>query len=135
MYQLFDGNSRSAEAPVKSVVRTPIVKSANVNDGKANGKIPKWATSPSQNNHKIIRAYLQLFEEHGRVTRPELERRCQSPKDHPDVYVEDFVGNFRSMKTDKGKNHGKVFVDDGYNVTIWEVVEAAIEQHRALFLA
>ena len=134
MYHLFDGNGRSADAAVKPVVRTPIVKNAHLNDGKANGKIPKWATAPSQNNYKIIRAYLQLFEEHGRVTRPELERRCQSPNEHPDVYVPDFYGNFASMKTDKGNSHGKVFTDDGYNIGIWEVVEATIEQHRSLFL-
>lgn len=134
MYQMFGGHNGTAESPAKPIARTPAVKSTQVNDGKANEKIPKWATAPSQNNHKIIRAYLQLFEEHGRVTRPELERRCQSPKEHPDVYVPDFYGNFASMKTDKGNSHGKVFTDDGYNIGIWEVVEATIEQYRSLFL-
>lgn len=64
----------------------------------------------------------------------ELKHRCQSPNEHSDVYVKDFVGSFRSLKTDKGNNHGKVFVDDGYNVTIWEVVESTIEQYQSLFL-
>jgi hypothetical protein len=54
------------------------------------------------------------------LTRPELEKRCQNPAAYPDVYVRDFKGNFASMKTDKGKSHGKVFTDDGYNVRIWD---------------
>lgn len=134
MYQLVERHSKSAEALVKSSTRTSIAKCMQINDGKANGKIPKWAVAPSQNNHRIIRAYLQLLEEHGRVTRPELERRCQSPNEHPDVYVSDFYGNFTSMKTDKGNSHGKVFTDDGYNIGIWEIVEDTVEKYRSLFL-
>lgn len=134
MYQLFGGSHGTAESSAKPSIRTSVAKSTLVYDGKANGKIPKWATAPSQNNHKIIRAYLQLFEEHGRVTRPELKSRCQSPNEHPDVYVPDFNGNFTSMKTDNGNSHGKVFTDDGYNIGIWEVVEDTIEQYKSLFL-
>lgn len=134
MYQLFGGHHSTTEIPTKPINPKLTSKNLQVNEGKANGKIPKWATAPSQNNHKIIRAYLQLFDEHGRVTRPELERRCQSPNEHPDVYVSDFYGNFASLKTDKGNSHGKVFTDDGYNIGIWEVVEGTIEQHRSLFL-
>lgn len=134
MYQLFSGHPTATKVPTKPVIRTSTAISHQVNAGKANGKISKWATAPSQNNHKIIRAYLQLFDEHGRVTRPELEKRCQSPNEHPDVYVPDFHGNFASMKTDKGNSHGKVFTDDGYNIGIWEVVEHTIEQYRSLFL-
>ena len=134
MYQLFSGHPTATKVPTKPVIRTSTAISHQVNDGKANGKISKWATASSQNNHKIIRAYLQLFDEHGRVTRPELEKRCQSPNEHPDVYVPDFHGNFASMKTDKGNSHGKVFTDDGYNIGIWEVVEHTIEQYRSLFL-
>ena len=134
MYQLFGGHHGTTEIPTKPINPKLTARNLQVDEGKANGKIPKWATAPSQNNHKIIRAYLQLFEEHGRVTRPDLEKRCQSPNEHPDVYVPDFYGNFASMKTDKGNSHGKVFTDDGYNIGIWEVVEHTIEQYRSLFL-
>lgn len=134
MYQMFGGEQNAKEVLREPVVHPTVAITPHVNDGKAIGKIPKWATAPTQNNHKIIRAYLQLFEEHGRVTRPELERRCQTPDQHPDVYVSDFQGNFNSMKTDKGKSHGKVFTDDGYNIGIWSVVEDTIEKYKALFL-
>ena len=52
-----------------------------------------------------------------------------------DRYVRDFRGNFTSMKTDAGKSHGKVFRDDGYNVTICTEVLATLEQYRSLFEA
>ena len=135
MYQMFNGNHDTPAKAQVPIVRSPVPKKTEVSEGKAIGKIPKWATAPTQNNHKIIRAYLQLFDEHGRVTRPDLENRCQSPQEHPDVYVSDFRGNFNSMKTDKGNSHGKVFTDDGYNIGIWDTVAAIIEQHRSLFLA
>lgn len=73
--------------------------------------------------------------ERGFVCRPELEARCQDPEGHADVYVRDFRGNFTSMKTDAGKSHGKVFRDDGYNITICTEVLATLEQYRSLFEA
>lgn len=97
--------------------------------------VPDWAAAPNQNNHRIIRAFLQLQKERGFVCRPELEARCQDPEGHADVYVRDFRGNFTSMKTDAGKSHGKVFRDDGYNITICTEVLATLEQYRSLFEA
>lgn len=85
--------------------------------------------------NRIIRAFLQLQKERGFVCRPELEARCQDPEGHADVYVRDFRGNFTSMKTDAGKSHGKVFRDDGYNITICTEVLATLEQYRSLFEA
>lgn len=96
-------------------------------------RIPDWAVAPNQNNHRIIRAFLQLQKERGFVCRPELEARCQDPEGHADVYVRDFRGNFASMKTDAGRSHGKVFRDDGYNITICPEVLATLEQYRSLF--
>ena len=110
-------------------------KAATNGEGKVIGKIPKWAMSPDQNNYKIIRAYFQLLNEIGRVNRPALEARCQNEKDHPDVFVRDFKGNFTSMKTDKGNSHGKVFIDDGYNIKIWDKVFEASEKYRNQFMA
>lgn len=106
-----------------------------VNETDEYGKIPDWAAAPNQNNHRIIRAFLQLQKERGFVCRPELEARCQDPEGHADVYVRDFRGNFTSMKTDAGKSHGKVFRDDGYNITICTEVLATLEQYRSLFEA
>ena len=109
------------------------VAPADNQEWKAIRRIPDWAAAPNQNNHRIIRAFLQLQKERGFVCRPELEARCQDPEGHADVYVKDFRGNFASMKTDAGKSHGKVFRDDGYNITICPEVLATIEQYRSLF--
>lgn len=91
--------------------------------------------SPNQNNYKIIRAYFQILSENGRVNRPALEARCQNEMDHPDVYIRDFKGNFDSMKTDKGNSHGKVFIDDGYNIKIWDMIFETLEKYRNQFIA
>lgn len=104
-------------------------------EGKAIDRIPKWAMSSDQNNYKIIRAYFQILSESGRVNCPELEARCQNEKGHPDVFVRDFKGNFASMKTNKGKSHGKVFIDDGYNIKIWDEVFETLERYRNQFMA
>jgi len=139
MYQMFAGKSASGTdtASTKQAVlqQSHSTTDMGYSDVKAIDRIPKWALSPEQNNYKIIRAYYQLLSERGLVTRPELEARCQSQSDHPDVYVRDFKGNFASMKTDKGKSHGKVFTDDGYNVRVWSIVSEILEQNRNLFLA
>lgn len=106
---------------------------ADNQEWKAIRRIPDWAVAPNQNNHRIIRAFLQLQKGRGFVCRPELEARCQDPEGHADVYVRDFRGNFASMKTDAGRSHGKVFRDDGYNITICPEVLATLEQYRSLF--
>lgn len=105
----------------------------NPNYGKANKKIPLWSTKPEQNNHKIIRAFLQLSE-NGSVLLSDLERRCSDNVNHPDVFVRDFRGNFASMKTDSGKSHGKVFEvsPDGY-VTVWDEVLDTFNRYKNMF--
>lgn len=110
-------------------------KADTCGEGKAIDRIPKWAMNLDQNNYKIIRAYFQVLSESGRVNRPALEARCQNAKEHPDVFVRDFKGNFASMKTDKGKSQGKVFIDDGYNIKIWDEVFETLERYRNQFMA
>lgn len=137
LYQMFAPVPLRTATPIhlKNTNRIQIAgQSAVVHDGKAIDKIPKWATSPDQNNYKIIRAYYQILSERGRVDRPTLEARCQNMQDYPDVYVRDFRGNFASMKTDKGNSHGKVFTDDGYNIGIWDRIYEALEKCRNLFM-
>ncbi|MCL1820139.1 MAG: hypothetical protein FWG36_05735 [Oscillospiraceae bacterium] len=138
MYQMFAQSTKSSalaygvrtEKPQRAMAKTNTV----YGDGKAIDRIPKWAANPDQNNYRIIRAFFQLLNEYGRVNRPALEERCQSEQSHPDVYVKDFRGNFASMKTDKGNSHGKVFIDDGYNITIWDDVINVLEKYYNLFL-
>ena len=44
--------------------------------GKAIHRIPRWARNPQQNNHKILKAFLELQKELGRVSIDALRRRC-----------------------------------------------------------
>lgn len=104
------------------------------NHGKALHRIPKWAKKPSQINHKIIRAYLQLAE-NGTVTYDMMARYCNNASEHPDVYVPTFNSNFAQMKFDGEKSHGKVFdVDAEGVVTIWHYVENRIEEYKNHFI-
>ena len=131
----YGGKEVSAVTTSQCKLKPTSMPPADKQEWKAIRKIPDWAAAPNQNNHRIIRAFLQLQKERGFVCRPELEARCQDPEGHADVYVRDFRGNFTSMKTDAGKSHGKVFRDDGYNITICTEVLATLEQYRSLFEA
>ena len=113
---------------------TPITPKADVDYGKAIRRLPKWARNPSQLNHKIIRAYLQLAEE-GVVTLDRLAARCNDPIRHPDVFVPTFSSNFAQMKFDEHTSHGKVFeVDHRGIITIWSEVAPCLNEYKDLFL-
>lgn len=102
--------------------------------GKANKRIPRWARNPQQNNHKILRAFLELKQELGNVTIEALRRRCSDPTGHPNTYVPHFDNNFSQMKFDNGNSHGKVFEEhDGY-ITIWDRISDTLQRYRDYFL-
>ena len=101
--------------------------------GKALHRIPKWAKKPTQINHKIIRAYLQLAEK-GVVTYNMLADYCGDKK-NADVYVATFNSNFAQMKFDGEKSHGKVFeVSENGVVTVWDYVASCLEEYKKDFL-
>lgn len=101
---------------------------------KANRKIPIWANREKQNNHKIIKAFLQIEEQQGQVSYEELMERCSNATKYPDTYVKDFKGNFAQMKTDASNSHGKVFIEEGDKVEIWYEVLDTLRQYREFFL-
>lgn len=102
--------------------------------GKANKRIPRWARNPQQNNHKILRAFLELKQEIGNVTIEALRRRCSDPTGHPNTYVPHFDNNFSQMKFDNGNSHGKVFEEhDGY-ITVWDRISDTLQRYRDYFL-
>ena len=104
------------------------------NFGKAIHKIPKWASKPMVIPSKIIRAYLQLLDEKGSVTYPELMLRCNDKENHPDEYVATFANNFAQMKFDDEKSHGKVFeVNSTQKITLWEKVKEIIMLNQDKF--
>lgn len=107
--------------------------SIDLDTGKANSRIPKWALKPHQINHKIIRAYFKEESKKGTVTLDYLEKMCGNEKTHPDTYVRDFRGNFAQMKIDAPKSHGKVFEVDSGVVTIWESVKDTLMEYKKYF--
>lgn len=104
------------------------------NYGKALHRISKWAQKPSQINHKILRAYLQLAE-NGIVTYKMLANFCNNENEHPDVYVPTFSSNFAQMKFDGENSHGKVFeVDENGVVSIWDYVQKKVDEYKNSFI-
>jgi hypothetical protein len=68
---------------VHPVDRTNYLRDEDGNYAKANRKIPLWAHKPTQNNHRIIKAFFEIEEEKGSVTVEELAERCSNPVDYP----------------------------------------------------
>lgn len=105
------------------------IQGSNVdkNFGKAIHKVSKWASKPMVIPSKIIRAYLQLLDEKGSVTYPELMLRCSDKENYPDEYIATFANNFAQMKFDDEKSHGKVFeVNSVQKITLWENVKEIV---------
>ena len=107
---------------------------ADKNFAKAIHKVPKWASKPMVVPSKIIRAYLQLLDEKGSVTYPELMLRCSDKEKYPDEYVATFANNFAQMKFDDEKSHGKVFEIIGNNIIIWKNIEELIIMNKEKFV-
>lgn len=105
----------------------------NIDFGKAIRKIPTWAFKPKQNNHRLIKAFLLIQEEQGKVPLEELIIRCTDKENYPDTFVTDFKGNFAQMKTDAGNSHGKVFVVENDEVRIWSEVETVLNEYVERF--
>lgn len=127
--------SRASQAykPVAASKVTGINDPINADTGKANIRIPKWATKSEQYNHKIIRAFFQVENELGEVPLEELERRCSDSESYPSTYVRDFRGNFNQMKIDAPKSHGKVFEVENGNVVIWDYVKETLMEYKKYF--
>ena len=108
---------------------------ANKNFAKAIHKIPKWASKPMLVPSKIIRAYLQLLDENGVVTYPDLMLRCSDKENHPDEFVATFANNFAQMKFDGEKSHGKVFELIGnQTVALWKNIEEVLIMNKDKFV-
>ncbi|MHC1731982.1 MAG: hypothetical protein AB9888_08155 [Bacteroidales bacterium] len=119
---------------VQPVVETNYNRGVDNNFAKANRKIPLWAQKPTQNNHKIIKAFFEIEEEKGFVTIEELTKRCSDPTEFPNTFVSDFRGNFAQMKTDASNSHGKVFVVNGDKVEMWDEIEDVLMENKDLFI-
>lgn len=89
-------------------------------------RIKLWAKKPTQNNSKIISAYLILSNKDS-VKLDDLEKLCSDVSSQ--YYVKLFISNYRSMKTDTGNNHGHIFDDDGQYITMPIVVKEEVEKY------
>lgn len=126
--------AKNLNVPTAPKQIAPILNT-DLNYGKANRKIPIWASRPNQNNHKIIKAFLQIQEEAGEVKYDVLAERCSNIGSYQDTFVKDFRGNFIQMKTDASNSHGKVFVVENDVVEIWDEVKNTLEIYRGYFLS
>lgn len=97
---------------------------------KAINKFPRWANNPQQYNATIVWAYFKAKEKDGCATRDKMKKLCNEKG----MTSDKFEDNYASMKTDKAKNHGKVFEDDGKNVWIWKEVENELLKYKEDFL-
>jgi len=111
----------------------PFSETATNYHGKANQRIPSWAFSPTQYNHKIIRAFFIAEKVTGKATIKEMEKLC-SNETTPELYVPTFKSNYAQMKLDAPKSHGKVFEDDGDTVTIWGEIKDTLMQYKEYFM-
>jgi len=102
-------------------------------EGKANNRIPKWAFTPNQYNHRIIRAFFEIESNFGFVTLETLEKKCINPR-NSNLYVPTFKSNYAQMKFDGPKSHGKVFVDDGEIVEIWDEIRSTLMEFKSHFI-
>lgn len=104
-----------------------------VSEPKALSKIPLWAKRKAQINHKIIKAYFQLKDEHGSVSLEEFEKRCLDKANHPDVFVPTFKSNYAQMKMDAPKSHGKVFEEINDEVVLWDRIKPTLLEYEEYF--
>jgi len=101
--------------------------------GKAKRLVPKWAHTPMQINHKIIKSYFMAEQQNGQASIAEMERLC-SDKTNLKLYVPTFKSNYAQMKLDAPKSHGRVFEDDGETVRIWAEVKEILYRYRDYFI-
>ena len=100
---------------------------------KALGKIRKWAFSPNQENHKLIKAYFKAYHRFDEPPmKSEIQRLCSDYNNSP-YYVKNFAGTYASLKVDNITSNDKVFEDDGERVWIWEEVEKELLKYEKYF--
>lgn len=131
---LNDGNGFAPKiAPsLESESKTEISKKDNFYK-KAEKKIPIWAQKPNQENHKVIRAYFKAY--HRFDEPPTKDMMLEICRDHNDksCFVRNFQATYSSLKADGPTTNGRVFIDDGTNVQIWEEVEDVLLKYEKYF--
>lgn len=99
---------------------------------KAWRRIPKWARSPWQYNHKILAAYFEAQRLYGTVYVRDMHRICSDRNDDR-FYVPTFESNYTQMTFDRAHSHGKVFEERFGIVTLWDKMEERILEYKNCF--
>lgn len=100
---------------------------------KALNKIPMWAQKPYQDNHKIIRAYFKAYHRFDEPpTKNMMQEICSNYEDQS-CYVNNFQATYSSLKADGPNTNGKLFIDDGTYVQIWEEIEDVLLKYEKYF--
>lgn len=114
--------------PVQAPKTKPQKNGISLDVGRANQRIPKWASNPGAANHEIMKAYFKAENMFGseNVTREKMIKlyNCSKP----------FMSNFAAMKTDKGNAHGKVFEERDGKVFLWDLIKETALRYKNEFL-
>ena len=140
--ELFKNKNKSEEEIAKTLKIYPSLvkelkselKNNNVKDyfyKKALKKIPMWAQNPSQYNHRIIRAYFKAYHRFDEPPTKEMIREiCNTDAT---CYVDNFQATYSSLKADGPTTNGKLFIDDGIYVQIWDELEDTLLKYEKYF--
>ena len=88
-------------------------------------RIELWSNRPTQYNHRIIKAFLEVANK-ADVTPENLELFCHNTYD---ISKQSFRSNYASMKTDVGNSHGKVFYEEKGYVKVYPKVMNEIKRY------
>lgn len=93
---------------------------------KVSSRIKGWAKNQGQINSKILTSFLELsLKDNEYITEDNFKSYFKSK--FPKIR---FDSNFYQMKTIDSHNHGKVFEQNGENITIWEPVRPYVEEYE-----
>ncbi|MBO6793719.1 MAG: hypothetical protein JJ895_07405 [Balneolaceae bacterium] len=124
-HTLYDKNKH----PDLTIQEKPAPINSNLteySDFKKLNRIELWSKRKHQTNHKMIKAFLELSLKQ-KVTFEQLKNICTNKK--YEIDEKKFLGNYLSMKTDKGNSHGKVFFENNGYIEIYPVVMNEIKEY------
>lgn len=105
--------------------------------GKAIKRLSKWARNSEGMPYRVIRAFLlsgNVEDINSIRSLDKICRLCSNEAHHPDMYVEKFMGCWASLKTDQGHSYGRMFVQNGHDVSLPPEVALALKPLVGEFL-
>lgn len=105
--------------------------------GKVTARLERWAIHTSQNNSMILTAFLKLQQSSSEPITVEQLREAffkeaeEQKKIMPSGRSKEniFLTNFTQMKNIAERNHGKVFDQVGFEISIWPRVADAVSEY------